>query len=47
MSFPCRCSDMDACHLYRAHDHAVSVEEFSRINADIDIDIMTASTKDQ
>ena len=46
-SFPCRCSDMDACNLYRAHDHAVIVDELSRINADIDLDIMTASVKDQ
>ena len=38
---------MDACNLYRAHDHAVIVDEFSRINADIDLDIMTASMKDQ
>ena len=41
-----RCSDMDACNLYRAHDHAVIVDEFSRINAEIDLDIMT-SMKDQ
>ena len=47
MSFPCRCSDIDDCHLYRAHDHVVMVDEFSRINADIDIDVMTASMKDQ
>ena len=46
-SFPCRCSDMDACNLFRAHDHAVIVDEFSRINADIDLDTMTASMKDQ
>ena len=37
ISFPCRCSDIDV----------VMVDEFSRINADIDIDIMTASMKDQ
>ena len=46
-SFPCRCSDMDASNLHRAHDHAVIVDEFSRINADIDLDILTASMKDQ
>ena len=40
MSFPCRCSDIDDCHLHRAHDHVVMVDEFSRINADIDIDII-------
>ena len=38
---------MDTCTLYRTHDHAVIVDEFSRINADIDLDIMTASMKDQ
>ena len=47
MSFPCRCSDIDDRHLHRAHDHVVMVDEFSRINADIDIDIMTAPMKDQ
>ena len=31
----------------RAHSHAVILDEFSCINADIDSDIMTASMKDQ
>ena len=47
VSFPCRCSDIDDHRLHRAHEHAVMVGEFSRINADIDIDIMAASMKDQ
>ena len=47
ISFPCRCSDIDDHLLHRAHEHVVMVDEFSRINADIDIDIMTASLKDQ
>ena len=47
VSFPCRCSDIDDHHLHRAHEHAVMVDEFSRINADIDMHIMAASMKDQ
>ena len=47
VSFPCRCLDIDDHHLHRAHEHAVMVDEFSRINADIDMDIMAASMKDQ
>ena len=46
-SFPCRCLDIDDHHLHRAHEHAVMVDEFSRINADIDMEIMAASMKDQ
>ena len=46
-SFPGRCSDIDDHLLHRAHEHVVMVDEFSRINADIDIDTMTASMKDQ
>ena len=33
--------------LHRAHEHAVMVDEFSRINTDIDMEIMAASMKDQ
>ena len=47
ISFPCRCSDIDDHHLHRAHEHVVMVDEFSRINEDIDMDIMAASMKDQ
>ena len=47
ISFPCRCSDIDDHHLHRAHEHVVMVDGFSRINADIDMDIMAASMKDQ
>ena len=36
VSFPCRCSDIDDHRLHRAHEHA-----------DIDMDIMAASMKDQ
>ena len=43
----CRCIDMDDRTTYRAHSHAVILDEFSRINADIDPDIMAASMKDQ
>ena len=46
-SFPCRCLDIDDHHIHRAHGHAVMVDEFSRINADIDMEIMAASMKDQ
>ena len=46
-SFPCRCLDIDDHHTHRAHGHAVMVDEFSRINADIDMEIMAASMKDQ
>ena len=46
-SFPCRCSDMDDCNIYREHAHAVILDEFPRINADIDPDTMAASMKDQ
>ena len=46
-SFPCRCIDMDDRTTSRAHSHAVILDEFSRINADIDSDIMAASMKDQ
>ena len=38
---------MDDCNTCRAHTHAVILDEFSRINADIDPDIMAASMKDQ
>ena len=38
---------MDDCNTYRAHTHAVILDEFSRINADIDPYIMAASMKDQ
>ena len=46
-SFPCRCLDIDDHHLLRAHGHAVMVDDFSRINADINVEIMAASMKDQ
>ena len=46
-SFPCRCLDIDDHHLRRAHGHAVMVDDFSRINADINVEIMAASMKDQ
>ena len=46
-SFPCRCLDIDDHHIHHAHGHAVMVDEFSRINADIDAEIMAASMKDQ
>ena len=46
-SFPCRCIDMDDRITSRAHSHAVILDEFSRMNADIDSDIMAASLKDQ
>ena len=46
-SFPCRCLDIDDHHLLRAHGHAVMVDDFSRTNADINVDIMAASMKDQ
>ena len=46
-SFPCRCLDIDDHHIHRVHGHAVMVDEFSRINADIDMEIMAASMKDQ
>ena len=46
-SFPCRCVDMDDRTTYRAHTHAVILDDFSRINADFDPDIMAASMKDQ
>ena len=46
-SFPCRCIDRDDRTTYRAHTHAVILDDFSRINADIDPDIMAASMKDQ
>ena len=46
-SFPCRCIGMDERTTSRAHSHAVILDEFSRINADIDSDIMAASMKDQ
>ena len=46
-SFPCRCLDIDDHHIHRAHGHAVMVDEFSSINADIDMEIMAASMKDQ
>ena len=38
---------MDDRTTSRAHSHAVILDEFSRINADIDSDIMAASMKDQ
>ena len=38
---------MDDKSIYRAHNHAVILDEFSRVNADIDPDIMAASMKDQ
>ena len=46
-SFPCRCIDLDDRTTSHAHSHAVILDEFSCINADIDSDIMTASMKDQ
>ena len=46
-SFPCGCIDMYDRTTSRAHSHAVILDEFSRINADIDSDIMAASMKDQ
>ena len=46
-SFPCRCLDIEDHHLLRAHGHAVMVDDFSRINADINVAIMAASMKDQ
>ena len=46
-SFPCRCLDIDDHHLLRAHGHAVMVDDFSRVNADINVEIMAASMKDQ
>ena len=46
-TFPCRCSDLDDCSVHRAHDDAVIIDEFTRVNADIDMGIMTASMKDQ
>ena len=45
--FPCRCLDIDNCNTFRAHTHAVILDEFSRISADIDPGILTASMKDQ
>ena len=46
-SFPCRCLDIEDHHPLRAHGHAVMVDDFSRINADINVSIMAASMKDQ
>ena len=46
-SFPCCCIDVDDCTTFRAHSHAVVLNEFQCINADIDADIMSASMKDQ
>ena len=45
--FPCRCLDIDDCNTFRAHTHAVILDDFSRISADIDPDILAASMKDQ
>ena len=47
ISFPCRCIDVDDRATFRAHSHAVILDEFRCINTDIDSDIMTASMKDQ
>ena len=46
-SFPCCCLDIEDHRVHRAHGHVVVVDEFSRINADIDMEIMAASMKDQ
>ena len=47
ITFPCCCVDVDDRTTFRAHSHAVILNEFHRINADIDADIMSASMKDQ
>ena len=46
-SFPCRCIDVDDRTTFRAHSHAVILNEFQCINTNIDSDIMSASMKDQ
>ena len=46
-SSPRRCIDVDDCATFRAHSHAVILDELRCINTDVDFDIMTASMKDQ